>query len=142
MDANRAPANRFTPAAERQQDEAIRRHQDKVRQILKDPKKLRTAIVDYFADRDCPDEWGALANLAITAELDEAEAGRQIRAIAAAAAHECARWQLGDDMEAVEPAEPYKPTRPIVPPRRETMADILEDFRTGKVFGIPQENTK
>jgi hypothetical protein len=102
--------HRFTAAAEREQADTIRTHESRKGRILADAHQLADAVNDAMSEEPAR---LTLARICLTAQTDEAEAGRQLRQFAADCAHECARWQLGDDAEAVEPPV-YKPSYPPI----------------------------
>lgn len=90
----------FTAEAEREQADAVALHEDYVKRIRRDVHKLDAALNDLLADKAARLE---LARIAQLSESDAAEAGRLLKNFADQAAHECARFWMGDDGELVAP---------------------------------------
>lgn len=110
----------FSVQRDRDTADAVDRHESHKASILGDTFRMNDALNDYLSDvrRLAPLD---LARICITAQTDEAEAGRLLKEFAQAAAHECARYWLGDDAEVIEPAKP---------------STILADLVSGKALGI------
>ena len=108
----------FSVQRDRETADAVDRHESHKARTLSNISRMDGALNDHLSNYLARFE---LASICITAQTDEAEAGRQLAKFAQAAAHECARYWLGDDAEVIEPAKPST-----------TLADLM----SGKALGI------
>lgn len=81
--------------------DAISRHESLLDRTLNDRRRLAKVLKDA-SNEQFTFMIDALAGIGVTAQTDQAEAGRQYAALVRQFAHESCRWELGDDAEVVE----------------------------------------